>query len=88
MSLLETYCITHNSKGEFVVDFTTNQNVNVSYSMERDGTQIINVAPDAKGGTSFSKNFGNLTAFNFAFDQQDPMEKGGREPSGGINNGG
>lgn len=89
MSLLETYSITHDKTGEFVIDFTTKQNTSVSYSTERDGTNIIHVSPDAKGNTNYSKNFGKVKSLSFAFDQQDPLLKNGeREPSGGINNGG
>lgn len=84
MSLLETYCIKNNTKGEFVIDFTTKQNVSVNYSVDREGVNLINVAPDAKGSTDFSKNFGNVTTFKFAFDQQDLTARKDRKPDGTI----
>ena len=71
MSLVRDYCVTCDAKGNYILDFNTTEAVSVSFlPTEKDGTNVITVKSNRKGGKTFTNNYGNGSKiFKYAFEQ-------------------
>jgi len=82
MDLVQTYCVTRGKKGNYTLEFNTSEPASVTYSTERDGTNVITVNTHKKGETAFSNNYTSKDGqFKYVF-----VQPGGgtmkREPGG------
>jgi len=87
MSLVQDYCIICDKEENYILKFNTSEGASVTYTREKDGTNVININTAKKGETSFSENFGNKNkSFKFIFNQPEIFERK-RTPTGSLTGG-
>lgn len=86
MDLVQGYCVTRNQDGTYFIEFNTTAPASVSYTTEKDGTNVIMVNADLKGKSSFkTDNYKSINGhFKYAFDQPDSGARRKRIPDGDI----
>ncbi|MFD0962999.1 hypothetical protein [Pseudofulvibacter geojedonensis] len=84
MDLVQGYCVTRNQDGTYFIEFNTTAPASVTYTTEKDGTNVIMVNADPKGKSSFkSNNYKSLNGeFKYVFDQLGDTARRRRIPSG------
>ena len=85
MDLVQGYCVTRNQDGTYFIEFNTTAPASVSYTTEKDGTNVIMVNADPKGKSSFKTNNYKSSGgeFKYVFDQPSSTARR-REPGGGM----
>jgi len=84
MSLVQNYSITYDENQNYTLQFNTSELASVTYSIEKDGTNVITVNNADKGEQKFTHKYTSKNGvFKYVFDQPDDAARGRRRIPGG-----